>query len=135
MQALPSRDAATSLGHRRRRSALGRSLVWPFALRTSGGAMDRVGPSLVTRHGLSLGTQLLCFGTSCVLVRRRAASLIGDRRELHCESHAYKTDTRQLTLKPSLPVPSPPLPLPTPPLPHPYPYPYPYSYSYPSPSS
>lgn len=31
MQALPSRDAATSLGHRRRRSALGGARVWPFA--------------------------------------------------------------------------------------------------------
>ena len=40
MQALPSREAATSLGHRRR-SALGGSLAWPFALRTSGGAMDQ----------------------------------------------------------------------------------------------
>ena len=36
MQALPSRDAATSFGHRRRRSALGASLVWPFGLRSSG---------------------------------------------------------------------------------------------------
>jgi hypothetical protein len=49
MQALPSRDAATSLGHRRRRSALGGSLVWPFGLRTSGGAMAGLGRSLVTR--------------------------------------------------------------------------------------
>ena len=52
MQALPSRDAATSLGHRRRRSTLDGSSVCPFALRTSGGAMDRVGPSLVTRARL-----------------------------------------------------------------------------------
>ena len=38
MQALPSRDAATSLGHRGRRSALGGAGVWPFA---PGGAIRR----------------------------------------------------------------------------------------------
>ena len=38
MQAQPSRDAATSLGHRGRRSALGGARVWPFA---PGGAIRR----------------------------------------------------------------------------------------------
>ena len=80
MQALPSRDAATSLGHRRRRLTLDGSSVCPFALRTSGGAMDRVGPSLVTRarlgdqHNLlTLGDQhnffVHLFGTTCGLLR------------------------------------------------------------------
>ena len=45
MQALPSRHAATSLGHRRRRSALGGARVWPFA---PGGAMCRA-PQLLPR--------------------------------------------------------------------------------------
>jgi hypothetical protein len=47
MQALPSRHAATSLGHRRRRSALGGARVWPFA---PGGAMCRA-PSCYREQG------------------------------------------------------------------------------------
>ena len=87
MQALPSRDAATSLGHRRRRLTLDGSSVCPFALRTSGGAMDRVGPSLVTRARRRWEEHnffLLLFGTSCGLLRT------GDRPELRGVSHAVK---------------------------------------------
>ena len=48
MQALPSRDAATSLGHRGRRSALGAAGVWPFA---PGGVIRRA-PGCYRRAGL-----------------------------------------------------------------------------------
>ena len=47
MQALPSRDAATSLGHRGRRSALGGAGVWPFA---PGGAIRRAPRLLPPGH-------------------------------------------------------------------------------------
>jgi hypothetical protein len=63
MQALPSRDAATSFGHRRRRSALGASLVWPFGLRSSGFREESVGAHCCFG---------LCLGCGGVRMSRRA---------------------------------------------------------------
>ena len=68
MQALPSRDAATSLGHRGRRSALGGAGVWPFA---PGGAIRRAPRLLPPGHRTpaaprnTQGRQLL-FGSESV---------------------------------------------------------------------
>ena len=62
MQALPSRDAATSLGHRRRRSALCGSLVWPFGLRSSSGGMQTLSitPRAHRGPGVRVQTSFRC---------------------------------------------------------------------------